>query len=162
MLRPLNAYAGGVERAGDLRSDASECDLAARVLMSVRAREGLVWGAAVEPGEGRGWGTSAPGEDEVESGFKRSLTGEESGDGVRGAVEPAKATREAEGGAYELLRRRLGGVEALSPPRDKAYPGDVGVIGDADGWPGGRIMSVAPESEDFACSSGGATGRGRL
>lgn len=42
MLRPLKAYAGGVESEGDLRSEASECDLAARVLMSVRAREGLV------------------------------------------------------------------------------------------------------------------------
>lgn len=68
----------------------------------------------------------------MESGLRRSLTGEERGEGVRGAVEPAKATREVEGGAYELLRRKLGGVDALSPPRDKAYPGGVGVVGDAD------------------------------
>lgn len=73
--------------AGDRRSDASEYDLAARVLMSVLASEGSELEGLVEDGPAFAAAATIVDVDPV-SGFSCSLLGDASGDGVRGAEEP--------------------------------------------------------------------------
>ena len=73
--------------AGDRRSDASEYDLAARVLMSVLASEGLGLEGLVEGGPAFPAVATIVEVDPV-NGFSCSLLGDASGEGIRGAEEP--------------------------------------------------------------------------
>lgn len=138
----------------DLRSEASECDRAARVLMSVLASdvvEGLVDG-------GPAIGVFAIIVDvDAVSGFSSSLLGDASGEGVKGAEDPpAIYPRRGEfgfGNPYELLRgRSTGGLEALSSSRADSS------VSDAVDAPGIRICRVDAESVEGACCSEGGLG----
>lgn len=126
--------------------------------MSVRAREGLelVLAPAVVL-------DVAGAEGAAPSGSGGSFDGEERGERVMGMVECMRG--EEDGGAYELARRSEGGVDALSPPRERACPalmvaGEEGEE-DVSEWTvdiGLRMRRVAAESLDLVDWSGGAGG----